>query len=87
MLDYGNPYWIRQAADGYCVTPLRPQTHAYAIWVQRPHTCHKYDCRNDRGVWLDFDKISPAPMPDISSHASVAMAEVGLKGSRRAKEE
>jgi len=55
--------------------------------VQRPHTCHECDCRNDRGVWLDFAKVIPAPMRDISSHAPVAMAEVGLKNSRQAKEE
>jgi hypothetical protein len=50
-------------------------------------TCHKYDCRNDKCVWLDFDKMIPAPMPDVSSNASVAMAEVALKYSMQAKEE
>jgi hypothetical protein len=50
-------------------------------------SCHKYDCRGDKCVWLDFDKMIPAPMPDVSSNAPVAMAEVALKHSMQAKEE
>jgi len=38
-------------------------------------------------VWLDFDKMIPASMPDVSSNARVAMAEVALKNSMQAKEE
>jgi Fe-S-cluster containining protein len=84
--DYGNPYWIRQADDGYCMHS-DPQTRACTVWAQRPHTCRKYDCRNDKRVWLDFDKMIPAPMPDVSSNAPVAMAEVALQNSMQAKEE
>ena len=40
-----------------------------------------------QGCVARLRKVIPAPMRDISSHAPVAMAEVGLKNSRQAKEE
>ena len=36
-------------------------------------------------MWLDFEKMLPAPIPDVSSNALVAMAEVALKHSMRRK--
>lgn len=75
--DYGNPYWIKQASDGYCVHS-ETKTRACTIHSQRPHVCRKYDCRNDPRVWLDFDKMIPAPMPKPERDMPVAMAEVQL---------
>ena len=80
--DYGNPYWIRQSYDGYC-GHSDPTTRGCAIWAQRPHTCRKYDCRNDKRVWLDFAQRIPAPMPETSANAPVAMAEVAMQNAMK----
>jgi len=80
--DYGNPYWINQADDGYCCHSA-PQTRGCTIHQSRPHVCRNYDCRHDKRVWLDFDKRIPAPMPELSGNAPVAMAEVALQNSRK----
>ena len=76
--DYGNPYWINQKPDGYCAHS-DSQTRACAIHARRPHVCRVYDCRNDKRVWLDFENRIPAPMPETSGCAPVAMAEVMLR--------
>jgi Fe-S-cluster containining protein len=79
--DYGNPYWIKQAADGYCVHS-DPGTRACTIHPKRPHVCRRYDCRQDPRVWIDFEKMIPAPMPEPERHLPVAMAEVQLHDTR-----
>ena len=84
--DYCNPYWIRQASDGYCVHS-DAQTRACTIHPQRPHTCRKYDCRNDKRVWLDFEKRIPAPMPEATGNVPVAMAEVAMQNSMKDENE
>ncbi len=76
--DYGNPYWIKQRPDGYCVHS-DPETRACGIHARRPHVCRAYDCRNDKRVWIDFDKRIPAPMPETSGCAPVAMAELAMR--------
>jgi Fe-S-cluster containining protein len=76
--DYGNPYWIKQAADGYC-THSDPTTRGCTIHAKRPHVCRKYDCRNDKRVWIDFEKRIPAPMPEQLGRVPVAMAEVVVR--------
>jgi Fe-S-cluster containining protein len=76
--DYGNPYWIRQGQDGYCIHS-DSQTRACAIHAKRPHVCRAYDCRNDKRVWIDFEKRIPAPMPESSGCSPVAMAEVHMR--------
>jgi Fe-S-cluster containining protein len=81
--DYGNPYWIKQAADGYC-THSDPQTRACTIHAKRPHVCRQYDCRSDKRVWIDFEQRIPAPMMPMSGDAPVAMAEVAMQNTMRA---
>ena len=83
--DYGNPYWIRQTDEGYCVHN-DPETRFCTIHAQRPHTCRTYDCRKDERVWLDFEARIPAPMPEVSPNAPVAMAEVAFQNSMRAED-
>lgn len=78
LWDYGNPYWIRQTDDGFCVHS-DPATRLCKIHTNRPHICRKYDCRNDKRIWLDFEKRIPAPMPDSTERTPIAMAEVSLK--------
>ncbi len=82
--DYGNPYWIRQAEDGYCVH-CDPTTRGCTIYASRPHVCRRFDCRGDKRIWLDFEQRIAAPEPPPSVvEASVAMAEVVLRNSLRA---
>lgn len=37
---------------------------ACTIYDKRPASCRVYDCRKDDRVWLDFDAMIPAPMPE-----------------------
>ena len=76
--DYGNPYWIKQGPDSFCVHSDR-KTRACTIHATRPHVCRAYDCRNDKRVWIDFENRIPAPMPESSGCAPVAMAEVMVR--------
>ena len=57
------PYLLRREADFYC-SHLDRQTRACGVYHNRPATCRSYDCRSDVRVWLDFDKMIPAPMPE-----------------------
>ena len=60
--DYGRPYTIRQrASDGRCVHN-DPATRACTVHAQRPIVCRKYDCRDDKRVWIDYEKRIPAPL-------------------------
>ena len=76
--DYGNPYWIKQGADGFCAHSDQT-TRACTIHAQRPHVCRAYDCRQDKRVWIDFEQRIPAPFPDTSGDAAVAMAEIAMR--------
>ena len=53
--------------------PRDPQTKRCAcmddssgctIYERRPGTCRVYDCREDRRVWLDYERRIPAPLPE-----------------------
>jgi Fe-S-cluster containining protein len=57
--NYRQPYKIAQGEDGYCVH--NTERRACSIYAQRPAICRTYDCRQDRRVWIDFDKRIPAP--------------------------
>jgi Fe-S-cluster containining protein len=72
--DYGNPYWIRRRADGYC-THCDPTSRACAIHAERPYICRLYDCRTDKRVWLDFEARIPAPMPALPGEMAIGIAE------------
>jgi len=56
--EYGRPYLIKQSG-GHCVH--QDAAGGCTVYEQRPLTCRTYDCRNDKRVWLDFDKRIPAP--------------------------
>jgi Fe-S-cluster containining protein len=84
--DYGNPYWIKQGNEGYCIHS-DPQTRACTIHAKRPHICRQYDCRNDKRVWIDFKQRIAAPMLPKSSDAPVAMAEVAMQNTMRANDQ
>ncbi len=58
--NYLNPYQIRQKPDGYCVHNKSDSGHC-CVYKHRPAICRTYDCRNDKRIWLDFEKGIPAP--------------------------
>ncbi|MFQ5881377.1 MAG: YkgJ family cysteine cluster protein [Candidatus Methylomirabilales bacterium] len=53
--DFARPYLIQQGKDGYCVHLERKTCHC-SIYEHRPVPCRAYDCRNDKRIWLDFEK-------------------------------
>ncbi len=56
--DYGRPYVIAKNKAGMCVHNRQGQCTVYGA---RPASCRRYDCRDDRRIWLDFDNRIPAP--------------------------
>jgi Fe-S-cluster containining protein len=52
----GKPFMNARGADGYCVH-LHQDTLTCSIYEKRPAVCRQYSCRNDRRIWLDFDKM------------------------------
>ncbi len=54
------PYLIRHERDGFCSHLARPEGGC-TIYEHRPATCRSFDCREDRRIWLDFEKRIPAP--------------------------
>ena len=78
--DYGNPYWIRHGADGYCVHS-DPATRGCTIHAQRPHVCRTYDCRGDARIWVDFEARIPAPVRQHRPFIPVGGAEFAFDGS------
>jgi hypothetical protein len=57
------PYLLRHEADGYCSHMDRGK-RSCGVYHNRPASCREYDCRTDQRVWLDFEKMIPAPMPE-----------------------
>lgn len=57
------PYMLRREPDGYC-THLDRGGAGCVLYERRPAVCREFDCREDRRVWLDFDEMIPAPMPE-----------------------
>ena len=62
--DLQQPYLIRQEKDHYCTHVDRAKGGGCTIYDRRPAPCRAYDCRQDRRVWLDFEKRIPAPMEE-----------------------
>jgi Fe-S-cluster containining protein len=58
--DYGNPYWVRQRDKKYC-WHCKPDSLTCNIHANRPFTCRVYDCRKDKRIWIDFDRMIPNP--------------------------
>jgi Putative zinc- or iron-chelating domain len=64
LWDIERPYLLRREEDRYC-SHLDRRTRACGVYGNRPATCRDYDCRTDRRVWIDFEKMIPAPMPEL----------------------
>jgi hypothetical protein len=56
------PFMNAREVDGYCIH-LQRDSLKCTIYEQRPAICREYSCRNDRRIWLDFDKMIINPDP------------------------
>ncbi len=77
--DYGNPYWIKQGADGHC-THSDPVTRLCTVHAHRPYICRRFDCRRDKRIWVDFEARIPALPRDAPGDDPVGLAELLLHG-------
>jgi hypothetical protein len=58
--ELGRPYLNERRADGYCCHNDR-ETRLCTIRENRPVPCRAFDCRNDRRIWVDFERRIPNP--------------------------
>ena len=52
----GQPFLNARGQDGYCVH-WEHSDCLCSIYENRPAVCREYDCRQDKRIWLDFDKM------------------------------
>jgi len=57
--NWGDPYVIRQDAAGRCCHAT--DAGSCGVWALRPLRCRGFDCRQDAGIWIDFDRRVPHP--------------------------
>jgi Fe-S-cluster containining protein len=53
--DFSAPYVIARGTNGYC-QHLDQEQKCCSVYAHRPIPCRGYDCRNDKRIWLDFEK-------------------------------
>ncbi len=58
--DVDNPYVLVREADGWCHYIDRAAGGGCTIYDKRPATCRKFDCRQDKRIWVDFEAGIPA---------------------------
>jgi hypothetical protein len=58
--NYAMPYQIRTKPDGYCAH-YEDGSGRCGVYANRPATCRSYDCRDDKRIWIDFERRIPAP--------------------------
>lgn len=64
--DYGAPYVLRRGADGYCVHNAGDGGgRSCTRYHERPVACRRFDCREDKRIWADFEKRIPAPPEEL----------------------
>lgn len=61
--DRGNPYLLQQDADKHC-THLSRSGAGCTCYEHRPAACRQYDCRQDKRIWIDYEKKIPLPIED-----------------------
>lgn len=62
--ELGAPYMNKKGEDGYCVH-CDGAAGGCDVYTNRPSICRTYSCKDDKRVWLDYDKRIPAPMDDL----------------------
>lgn len=70
--DYYRPYGIAQDQDGYCVH-FNHADYSCGVYKNRPLICRTYNCREDKRIWIDFDR--KVINPELSSR--LAQREAG----------
>ncbi len=61
--DLTQPYQSRRRRDtNYCVYS-DTQTRRCGVYDYRPGICRAYDCRDDKRIWVDFEKRILAELP------------------------
>ena len=83
--DLGRPYTIAQGKTGYC-THCDPKTRSCAVYEHRPVVCRAYDCRNDKRIWLDFEKHIINPQLSEPDWPQCVSAEPGAVETKKACE-
>lgn len=68
---YSKPYLIRQNDNGYCVHH-DCDSRLCRIYENRPAICRTYDCRNDKRIWIDFERRIPAPEKELQENTGYA---------------
>jgi Fe-S-cluster containining protein len=63
QFDIDRPYALAKNAEGYCVYQTR-ETGFCGTYQNRPAPCRRYTCAEDKRIWIDFEKMIPAPMPN-----------------------
>jgi len=81
--DLRSPYLIAQDAEGYCQHIERSSCHC-TIRENRPLPCRVYDCREDKRIWLDFEKKLVNPdIDELFKQANgAARSEESSKGKK-----
>lgn len=54
--DLSKPFKSVKGEDGYCIYFNRQNGMKCSIYDKRALSCRQFDCRNDRRIWVDFDK-------------------------------
>ena len=58
--EYIRPYQIKKRKDGFCVHH-DTETRLCTVRDIRPAVCRTYSCKDDKRIWIDFDKRIPVP--------------------------
>ena len=61
--DVDHPYRLAKNDEGYCVYQTR-ETGFCGTYHNRPAVCRSYSCEGDTRIWIDFEKMIPAPMAE-----------------------
>jgi Fe-S-cluster containining protein len=74
--NFARPYFIAQAADGYCIHMDRTKLNC-TIHAHRPVPCRGYDCRKDTRIWADFEEriVSPELPKLLETPGEIAVDE------------
>jgi hypothetical protein len=85
--DLGQPYVIAQDEDGYCSHFDRACSRC-TVHQHRPVPCRAYDCRQDKRIWLDFERgiVNPRIHRPDWPQCEVAAAGDGAPGAAGGRE-
>ncbi len=62
--NYSQPYQISQKGEGYCIHH-GGDSKGCLEYENRPAFCRNYDCRNDKRIWIDYEKRIVSPETEL----------------------